>query len=177
MNADNVLSGIDASDRITQGMFFRLTLARTRYGPLRIEVFAFQHDAQALFDSLDAPDGWAQPVSDLAVLPGQEAAVFDVLVRPAVVGITAAYLANYFDDLRFGVTLTSMTLIDVSAVQSGADERSNLQRQLDEAAKKNDPLSALGGYGKYLQWILILLVVLALLYYGQKAFRLVRAVV
>jgi hypothetical protein len=177
VNANDVLNGIDAGDRIAQGMFFRLTFGRTRRLGIPIEFFSFQTDVQAAFDELDAGSSLAQPVSDLTVAPGQEAAVFDILVRPAAIGVTAAYLANYLDGLRFGISLTSMTLVDVAAVQGGAGERDTLQAQLDEAEKARDPLAVLGDYAKYLRWILILLVIVALLYYGQKAFKLVKAVV
>lgn len=175
MNANNVLVGIDAGARIVQGMFFRLTFGRTRRLGIPIEFLSFESDVQAAFDKLDAADGLAQPVSDLAVPPGGEAAVFDVLVRPAAIGVTAAYLANYFDGLRFGVTLTSMTPVDVSAVQSGDSERSTLQDQLDAGEKARDPLQVFGVYAKYLQWILVLVILIALLYVGEKVVREVRS--
>jgi hypothetical protein len=70
-----------------------------------------------------------------------------------------------------------MTLIDVAAVQGGASERDSLQAQLDAAEKQKDPLAAFGSYATYLKWILILIVVIALLYYGEKAFKLVKAAV
>lgn len=177
MDPTQVLNAIGAGDKITAGMFFRLTFGRTRRLGLPIELFSFQHDVEVAFDDLDAPDGWAQPVSDLAVSPGQEAAVFDVLVRSQAVGVTAADLANYLDDLRFGISLTSMTPIDVNAVQTGAADRSTLQGQLDAAEKTKDPLAVFGDYAKYLKWILILLVVLAILYYGGKALKVAKAVV
>jgi hypothetical protein len=176
VNTGQVLVGIAAGDRINQGNFFRLTFGPLRRLGLKVELFSFQSDIQSVFDSLDAADGLAQPVSDLAVAPGQESAVFDVLVRPAAIGITAADLANYLNELRFGIELTSMTPIDVAAVQGGAGERSDLQAQLDAASKARDPFKVFGSYAKYLEWILILLLVVALLYFGEKAVRAVRRV-
>jgi hypothetical protein len=177
VDASKVIGGMDAGDPITSGMFFRLTFAPTRYWILKSEVFSFQTDIQALFDKLDAADGLAQPVTDLTVQPGQEAAVFDVLVRPASVGVSAAYLANYFNELRFGITLTSMTLVPIAAVQGGSSERDALQAELDAAEKHKDPLAAFGSYASYLKWILILLVILALLYYSEKAYKLAKAAI
>lgn len=177
MNTADVLNGIDSGDRIQQGMYFRLTFGRARVLGIPTEFFSFQTDIQAAYDELDSANGLAQPASDLSVQPGQEAAVFDVLVRPAAIGVTAAWLANYFNGLRFGISLTSMTLTDTAAVLSGSSERDALQSQLDQSEKSRDPLAALGDYAKYLRWILILLLVVALLYYGQKAFKLVKAVV
>lgn len=174
MDVNNVLIGISASDVIAQGNFFRLTFGRTRRLGLPVELFSFQHDSQALFDKLDAADGLAQPVSDLAVAPGQEAAVFDVLVRPFAVGFTAADLANYFDGLRFGVSLTSMTLIDSGAVINGKAERDALQLQLSDGEKAKDPLAVLGTAEKYLQWILILAIAAAVIYLGTRAVSVVK---
>src|SRR2546423_12976086 len=133
MDPEKVLVGIGASDRIQQGQFFRLTFGRTRHLGLPLSVFSFAYDMQAAFDELDSADGWAMPASDLAIPPDGEAAVFDVLVRPVAIGVTAADLANYFDQLRLGTTLTSMTPIDVHAAQSGAADRDVLQSQLDQA--------------------------------------------
>lgn len=176
MNAGDVLNGIDAGDRIQQGMYFRLTFGRARLFGIPF-FFTFETDIQAAYDELDSANGLAQPASDLTVQPGQEAAVFDVLVRPAAIGVTAAWLANYFDELRLGLTLTSMTPTTTAAVLSGSSERDNLQSLLDQSEKSRDPLAALGDYAKYLKWILILLLVVALLYYGQKAFKLAKAVI
>lgn len=177
MDVSKVLVGIDGGDRITQGTFLRLTFAPTRFWIFKSEVLSFQSDIQALFNKLDAADGLAQPVSDLTVQPGQEVAVFDVLVRPASVGVAAAYLADYFNELRFGISLTSMTKIDAAAVQGGASERDALQAELDVSEKTKDPLAVFGSYATYLKWILILLLVVALLYYGEKGFKLAKAVI
>lgn len=172
MNVNDVLIGIDASDRIVQGMFFRLSWAPSFF----ILSSTFNANIQGAFDELDA-GGLGEPVSDLAVTSGQYAAVFDILVRPAAIGITAADLANALNGMRFGLSLTSMTRIDAAAVQGGASERDALQTELDIATRQKDPLQVFGSYAKYLEWILILLIIIALLYYGQKAFKVVKAVV
>jgi len=176
VTTNDVLNGIAAGERIVHGMFFRLTFAPLRRLGLAVEFFSFATDVQAAYDALDAADGLAQPVSDLAVPPGAEAAVFDVLVRPAAIGLTAADLANYFNGLRFGVELTSMTSVSVEAVQAGVDERSTLQAQLSESEKQKGLGAVFGDYAKYLQWLFILALIVALLYFGEKAVRTVRAI-
>jgi hypothetical protein len=173
VNPQNVLIGIDAGERIAQGMFFRLTFAPTFF----LFGTTFNANINGAFADLDAAEGLAQPVSDLAVSPGQYAAVFDVLVRQAAIGMNAADLANYFDGLRFGLSLTSMTRVDVAAVQSGATDRDTLQSQLDESVKAKDPLQIFGTYAKYAEWVLILLIVLLVLYAGSRAFKIAKAVI
>jgi len=180
VDSSKVLVGIATGDRIVQGMFFRLTFGQYKILGLDALGFfggSFQHNIQAVFDKLDAADGLAMPASTLAVAPGQETAVFDVLVRPAAVGFTAADLANYLNELNISIELTSMTPVDVSAVQSGTSERDSLQTQLDASAKEKDRFAVFGSYSQYLKWIFILALIVALLYYGEKAFKVVKAVV
>lgn len=163
--------GINPGDHIARYQFYRVTLGLNALGRLDFEFSEDRHLRNA-YDAIYRT-GLLIPASGYERVRGEQAIVVDTYVAANAPSVSVAYLAGRLDDLNLAVNLLQLELVDKETVND-VRSRTAAKYLADAQVKASDFFRRLGEQGKYIKWILALLIIAALLYAASRVIGEVR---